>query len=126
MSVRTNTDLNGSQLILVGGQTASLNSADQVNPYGRGVVVFINVSLIGTGSITVTIQGKDPASGTYYTILASAAIVTSVFGTLTVYPGAAVTANVSANAVLPRQWRIAVTANNANPVNYSIGASVII
>lgn len=127
MSVRNNTDFNVSQTGLAGvGQTTSQNSPDLLNPYGRGVKVIINTTAIGTGSITVTIQGKDPGSGFYYTILASAAIVTNVVTVLTVYPGAPATANVSANDALPRQWRIAVVANNANPANYSIGASVII
>ena len=122
----TNTDLNASALIAGVGATVSVNSPDQVNPYGRGVKVFINTTAIGTGSITVTIQAKDPASGAYTTLLASAAIVTNTTTVLTVYPGAPATANVSANDVLPRQWRIAVTANNANPASYTIGASMIV
>jgi hypothetical protein len=126
MSIRTNTDLNASQLIAAVGATASQASADQVNAYGRGVKVWVNMTVVGTGSITVTIQGKDPGSGAYTTLLASAAITTNVVGVYTVYPGLPATANVSANDVLPRQWRVSVTANNANPANYSIGASVII
>lgn len=74
----------------------------------------------------MSIQAKDPASGTYTTLLASAAIVTNVMTVLTVYPGLPVTTNVSANDVLPRQWRVSVVANNANPANYSVGASIIV
>ena len=126
MSVRTNTDLNASALLSGVGATASVTSADQINPYGRGVKVWVNTTGIGTGSITVAIQGKDPGSGAYTTLLASAAITTNTTTVLTVYPGLTASANATANDVLPRQWRIAVTANNANPANYSIGASVII
>ncbi len=121
-----NLDKNGSDLVIGVGATASVNSPDQVNAYGRGVKVFVVTSAIGTGSITVTIQAKDPASGAYTTLLASAAITTNTTTVLTVYPGLAATANVSANDILPRQWRIAVTANNANPANYSVGASLIV
>lgn len=121
-----NLDKNGSDLVIGVGATASVNSSDQVNAYGRGVKVFVVTSAIGTGSITVTIQAKDPASGAYTTLLASAAITTNTTTVLTVYPGLAATANVSANDILPRQWRIAVTANNANPANYSVGASLIV
>ena len=121
-----NIDKTGSDLLIGVGATASVNSADQVNAYGRGVKVFVNTTAIGTGSITVTIQAKDPASGAYTTLLASAAIVTNTTAVLTVYPGITATGNVSASDVLPRQWRIAVTANNANPANYTIGASLIV
>jgi hypothetical protein len=70
----------------------------------------------------LTIQGKDRASGTYYTILAGAAVTTNSFNTYSVFPGAAATANVSANDFLPEVWRIITTANNANAATYGIGA----
>jgi hypothetical protein len=126
VSVRSNLDLNTSALLSGVGATTSQTSADQVNAYGRGVKVFVVTTAIGTGSITVTIQAKDPGSGSYTTLLASAAITTNTTTVLTVYPGIAVAANVSANDVLPRQWRISLAANNANPANYSVGASVIV
>lgn len=121
-----NTDLDAGRVLSGVAATASQNSADLTNADGRGVKVYVNTSLIGTGSITVSVQAKDPASGTYVTLLASAAIVTNVMTVLTVYPGAPVTTNVSANDVLPRQWRVSVVANNANPANYSVGASIIV
>ena len=121
-----NRDLNTSEILSGVGQTTSQNSADQTNADGRGVKVFVNVTSAGTGSITASVQAKDPASGTYVTLLASAAIVANGLTLLTVYPGLPATANVSANDVLPRQWRVSVTANNANPVNYTVGASLIV
>ena len=123
MSVISNVDM----VVAVGvGSIATLAGNDQTNPYGRGVKVLANVSAIGTGSITVTVQGKEPASGQYYTILASAAIVANGQTLLSIYPGLPAVANVSANDVLPRTWRVLVTANNANPVNFVVGASVIV
>lgn len=121
-----NRDLTTSDLVSGVGATASQTSADQTNADARGIKVFIVTTAIGTGSITVAVQAKDPASGVYVTLLASAAIVTNITGTLTVYPGLPATANVSANDVLPRNWRISVTANNANPANYTVGASLIV
>jgi hypothetical protein len=121
-----NRDLTTSDLVSGVGATASQNSADQTNTDARGVKVFVNVSNAGTGSITATVQAKDPASGTYTTLLASAAIVANGITVLTVYPGLPATTNVSANDILPRQWRVAVTANNANPISYSVGASLIV
>jgi hypothetical protein len=119
----SNRDLNASETVLNAvGATASQNSPDLTNADGSGVQVFVNTTVIGTGSITVAIQGKDAGSGTYYTILSSAAIVTNVFTVLTVYPGVTAATNASVSACLPRVWRILVTANNANPANYSVGA----
>ena len=123
MSVRNNNDLPG--LIVGVGATTTQNGFDQINSYGRGVKVFVNTTAIGTGSITVTIQGKDPA-GSYFTILASAPIITNVFTVLTVYPGLVAAVMLTVNDVLPRQWRIIVTANNANPASYTVSASVIV
>lgn len=120
-----NLDLDAGRVLSGVGATASVNSPDLVNTDAQGVKVFVNVSLIGTGSITVAIQCKDPGSGVYVTLLTSAAIVTTSMNTLTVYPGIVAVTNVAASDVLPRQWRVAVTANNANPVNYTIGASLV-
>ena len=75
MSTVCNNDLNASSVLFGVGLTTSQNSADLLNPYGRGVKVFCNMSAIGTGSVTFTIQAKDPASGAYAALLASAAIV---------------------------------------------------
>lgn len=99
-------------------------SGDQVNNNGRGLVVMINITNINGGTYTVTIQGKDPVSGGYYTLLVSAALAANALTTLTVYPGVAVTANVSASAPLPRIWRVSVTVATAT-VTGTIGACVI-
>src|SRR3954451_3932634 len=79
-----------------------------------GVTVYVKTTAIGTGSITVTIQGKDVASGDYYTLLAGVAITTNTVNRYTVYPGLTAAANVTASDVLPAVWRVLVTANNAN------------
>lgn len=112
-------------LINAVGATTSQNSPDQVNSSGRGILVFINVTAIGTGSITVTIRGRDKASGTYYTILTSLAITANGFTVLRAYPGLTAAANAVASDVLPRVWRIEVTANNANAASYTVSANVI-
>lgn len=106
-------------------QTVTVNGQDQTNYGARGVSVVVVTTAIGTGSITLTIQGKDQGSGTYYTILAGAAITTNTTNRYTVFPGNAVAANVSANDQLPFQWRLIVTANNANPATYSVGGSTL-
>lgn len=107
------------------GATVTQTSPDFRNEWGRGAKVYINMSVVGTGSVTYTLQGKDTSSGQYYTILATAAIVANGFTVLTVYPGAPVTANVSVSDALPYTWRILATANNVNPATYSVGVDII-
>ncbi len=101
--------------------------ADQTNIGAKGlrVVVDATVNAGGSGSITVTIQGKDSVSGKYYTILASAAIVTVTTNVYTVYPSITAVSNTIAQDALPTTWRVIVTANNANSVTYSVGASYL-
>jgi hypothetical protein len=113
-------------LITATGATTTQTTADQTNYNGRGVKVVLDMTTVGTGSVTATIQGKDTASGKYYTLLAGAAVATNSTNVYSVYPGLPATTNVSANDLLPRTWRVVVTANNANPTTYSVGASVIV
>lgn len=93
--------------------SANGNSSDQTNYNGKGVLLFINTGSFGSGesTMTVTIQGKDPVSGTYYTILQSASLSASTFTVLRVYPGLTASANATANDVLPRTWRVSYSAS---------------
>lgn len=106
-------------------RTTTQTQADQVNPGARGIAVTLDMTVVGTGSVTLEIDGKDPASGKYVALLSGAAVVSNVTNTYTIFPGATVTANVSANAELWHTWRIKVTANNANPATYSVGYTLL-
>jgi hypothetical protein len=123
---RQRSNVDTAALITASGATTSQTGADQTNYNGRGLIVVLDMTVVGTGSVTLTIQGKDAASGKYYTLLAGAAVVTNSTNVYTVYPGAPATANVSANSPLPRTWRLITTANNANATSYVVGASVIL
>jgi len=105
------------------------NSTDQTNYNGRGLKLVVNATAV-TGTtpvLTVTVQGKDAASGAYYNILTSANITATGATVLTVYPGAATTANVSLPDVLPRTWRVLYTVTGTTPAfTATIGASVIV
>lgn len=100
------------------------NSADQGNLVRRGVKLTIDVTAI-TGSLTVTIQSKDPVSGKYTTLLQSAALAGVGTTTLTVYPAIAAVANVSASDVLPATWRVSAVVAGTN-VTATVGASLIV
>jgi hypothetical protein len=93
-------------------------------PGNHGCIVVFNVTAVpGVDSVTMSIEGKDPVSGTYFTVLAAAARLTTGADVLQVQPGGAVTANVSANASLPDVYRIKVTHSAGS--NFTYGVSVI-
>jgi hypothetical protein len=113
-------------LAIPAGATTTQTSPDFNNSSARGLSVTLDMTTVGTGSVTLTIQGKDRASGKYYTLLAGAAVVTNVTNRYVIYPGYPVVSNVSANEVLPNIWRIVVTANNANAATYTVGATMLV
>lgn len=123
------TNVETAALLSLAAQGAgTVNSPDEANRTGRGLKLVIDITAItGTGpSLTVTIEGKCPISGKYYTLLASAAL--SAVGTtvLTVYPGLVAAANVVANDILPRTFRVkAVVAGTAPSVDAKIAASIV-
>jgi hypothetical protein len=120
-------DWSTSQTIFASGaQTATQTSPDLTCRYARelAVVFDLTVNAGAAASLTVSIDGKDPASGKYYNLLTSAAV--TAVGT-TVYKvgiGLPATANVSANCAVPLTYRVVVTAGNANPATYSVGANL--
>ena len=107
-------------------RTATVNSRDFKNYEGGvGLVLNIVVTAAASPSNVVTIQGKDPSSGTYYTILASAAITGTGTTTMRVHPDLTAAANTVAKDMMPAVWRVSVTAGNGNSATYSIGASIV-
>lgn len=107
-------------------RTATVNGDLQYNNAGRGVHVVIDATAAAdTPSVVFTIQGYDPVSQKYYTILASAAIVGTGTTVLKVYPGITAAANASVSDVLPRLWRVIATHGDADSITYSVAASVI-
>jgi hypothetical protein len=122
----TNNDVSLATLVAQGAQTTA--SSDQVNTIGRGLHLTIDVTAITgtTPTITVTVQGKDVASGKYYTILASAAISTVSTTVLRVYPGLTAAANLVASDIMPKTWRISYTIAGTTPsVTATIGACIV-
>lgn len=104
------------------------NSARISEVRGRGVKLVIDITAITgtTPTLTVTIEGYDNASGKAFTVLASAALNAVATTVLTVYPGAAVTANVSANDHMPAVWDVkAVIAGTTPAVTATIGAEIL-
>jgi hypothetical protein len=106
-------------------RTTTQTSADLQNLGGNKIVVVLDMTTVGTGSVTVTINGKDSASGKYYLLLSGAAVTTNSTNRYIVGNGVTSTANVSVNDVLPSVFQIVVTANNANAAVYSVGYNLL-
>lgn len=101
--------------------TTTQQTADIYAQNFKGITVVLDMTVAGTGSVTLTIQGKDSASGKYFTLLAGAAVVTNSTNVYTLYPGITATTNVSGSGILPAIFRILVTANNVNATTYTVG-----
>ncbi len=107
-------------------RTADVDSADQENPDCRGLHLVLDVTAIdATPSIVATIQGKDPISGEYYDLLASAAIATVSTNVLKLYPGITAAANAAVSDILPREWRVSVAHSDADSITYSVAAQLL-
>lgn len=115
-----------SQLLGGSGLTTSQTGTDQTNYNGRGVQVVFDMTSVGTGNVTLTIQGYNPVANKYYTLLAGAAVTTNTTNVYTVYPGNQVAVNASASTVVPRTWRVITTVGNSNPTTYTVSACVIV
>lgn len=104
------------------------DSPDQLNKYGRGAIVGINIAAkTGTISVVVSIQGKDAVSGQYYLLCQSAALTAAGFTPLVIYPGVPETTNALCSRPLPALWRVRVVsgAGVTPSVTMKVGASVI-
>lgn len=107
-------------------RTATTESATQTNQHGQGIHVVIDVTAVTlTPSVVFTIQGFDSASGKWYDILSSAAIVAAGTTVLKVFRGATAAPNLAANDQLPAQWRVRAVHADADSITYSVGASLV-
>jgi hypothetical protein len=103
----------------------TVNGADMPNGDKTCAHVQINISAITGGSTLVgKIQGKDPGSGVYYDLLASASLNATGFTLLTVCPAGINTANVQASNFVPRTWRVVGTVGGAGTVTATIGVAL--
>lgn len=119
-----NQDVSAS-LITCAGCTTTQTGSDQVNYSGKCANVVLDMTTVGTSSVTLEIDGKDVVSGKYYAILTGAAVVSNSTNLYQLCPGVTVAANAAVSSALPKTWRIKVTANNANAATYTVGASII-
>lgn len=87
--------------------------------------LVIDITEFTAGSLTVTIQGFDPASGKKYTILASAALAAVATTVLKVGPALTAAANLVANDALPHEINVFFDHADATSITYSAGLSLM-
>jgi hypothetical protein len=115
-------NIQGTLLPLLARTAATVNTSDQQNYLWRCVSVLINVTAFVAGTYTPTIQGKDPVSGNYYTILTGAAMASAIQQpTLRVCPGITPVANVAVSDILPRTWRVTFAGATGQSMTFSVG-----
>jgi hypothetical protein len=107
-------------------RTVNLRVQDLLNVNGRGVILRIAVTVAGTGSIKGQVWGQDPDGVNFWALGETPNIVANGYTILKVYPGIPAVANVAISDVLPRLWMVQVVHNNANPITYSVGASLMV
>lgn len=101
-------------------RTAAINSADLVNHNAGAILVTIDITAVAVATtLTVAIKYKN-LTGKYVTLLISAALAGVGVYSLQVGRGLPDTTNLSANKVIPRNWRVEVTPSDANSVTYSV------
>lgn len=108
-------------------RSATFVGDDKVKTPGLvGVKVTLDVTVVpGVDTVQLVIEHKDVVSGKYVQILAAAARAGAGTDVLTVYPGIAVAANVSASDVIGDVYRVRVVHSAATAFTYSIGVDEI-
>jgi hypothetical protein len=95
--------------------------------YNLGAIVFVlDMTTVGTGSVTLTINEVDPASGKSILLLSGAAVVTNSTNVYIVDPMLTAAANSIAKNRITRTLSWTVTANNANSATYSLGTMQLV
>jgi hypothetical protein len=113
-------------LLASAARTATNSSNVIPNPRGRAIRFHVDCTArAGSASTVFTFQGYDAVSGKYYTLLASAAVTTAAKTEYLVFPGATVTANVSANQPAPPSFRVTATHGTADAHTYSVSAEIL-
>lgn len=113
------------KVLALASRTTSQLSSLVPNPEGaRELMITTNVTVPGTGSITVTV-GFISASGAKVPLLSSTALTTAVVNQLFVGMDLTAAANSVAKNSVPARVYVDVVANNANAITYSVDAELL-
>lgn len=119
-------------LLASAARTTDATSEAVTSNRGSKLAIYVDVSVNagGAGSITPVLQVKDLVSGNWVTIWTAGAAVTTVTTATYYFAAGAISTGGSWTQLvafgLPgRTWRVKCTANNANPMTYSVTGVVI-
>jgi hypothetical protein len=114
-------------VLVSAARTATVASDTFANQHGhRGVEIILDATAITSSpSVVFTIQGYSPLGNDFYTILASAAVVSAATTVLRVYPGLTAATNTHANDVLPALWRVNAVHGNGDSITYSVNVVLL-
>lgn len=124
---RQGNNVDGISLLALTAVSANTLGADQSNLHSSAITIVVDITAIsGTGAtLVVTLEGKDPISGKYFTILASAGLTAIGTTVLRVFPDATAAANLTLNSILPKTYRVRATITGTTPaVTATVGASL--
>jgi hypothetical protein len=130
------------QLLASSAQTATLvyNGQDIMDPVeaggnrsginaeASGLIVYCNVTAIGTGTLQLVFEEYDPGSQTWVQITATTA--TSATGMIklkikpAITPVAASTSGVTIQDTLPAVWRLRTVKSDGSSWTYSLGVTL--
>jgi len=106
-------------------RTATNSTSDFTNVGHQSLIVVFDVTAVSTSDVKLKIEGKDPASGKYYTILESASVTTISINVYRVSPHLTAAANTIAKDIMPTTFRFTMTHANANSTTYSVGYMLV-
>lgn len=117
---------NTSNIIIASAvRSATFNGAQQINYNSSGGHFTLNVTAVpGVQTVTPSIEASYDGVN-YYTLLTGVAMVATGIQTLKIFPGSVVTANVSANDILPRFYRMTVTHSGAGNFTYAAYSNLV-
>jgi hypothetical protein len=96
--------------------------------YNYARVVVDVTAITATPSVVMTIDALSPVSGKFHNLLTSAALTESgvpYTRVLMLGPNMPVTANVSANTMLPDTIRVTMTHGDADSITYSVAVELM-
>lgn len=118
LSGRKNT---GKEILASAARTSTTVSGDISNPHARGGHIIVDVSdIVDDPTMIMFVQGKDPVSGNYYSILQT--IIINVVDTylFKVYPGITDVPGYATPDILPDVFRVLMLHLGSDSTTYSV------
>jgi len=105
-------------------RTATTTFTVDDNNLSNGKFIVSITAGAGAPTVTISIDGYDPTSKTWYNILTSAALAANAVTTYSIGDKTPAAANVSAEDFLPEKFRVVATKSDGTAITYSIGVNL--